>query len=438
MKLKNLAVIGCAALMTFSLASCGLGKSRSLGKPAKFTFAEYSEITDGNYVNFRGKVVGFASKFAASAYESYDGAENFAVSPVSVYMAMSLAAECAYGDTRTEILNALGVSYEQLQEHVSTLYRSLNVEYKQGNKITSTLKLGNSIWVNEGTPVNTSCIDALSNKYFAYSYSADFANDNENANLAIRHFVKEQTKGLIDRDFELSDDTLFALINTLYLKTIWNDHGDDLPFSDDEYIFKGVDGEKQTKLLQGYYKSGRVYEEESFSTFFTSAMGGYKIKFIVPKDGYGLADVFTAENISKANGITDYGGFDEGNNTQYFTRCFFPEFDAAYDGNVKSIMQDDFGVDLLFKSSEEYLEHCDFSSMTDVPSHCENIYHVTKLTVDKTGIEGAAVTVLEGAADGAPAPVEEVFADYIVDRAFGFVICDSQNVALFSGVVKNI
>lgn len=437
-KFKAIGALACVMACVISLSACSSGKSTLLGKPDKSEYPNYTEIIDADYVAFKNGVDGFASAFASAAYESYDGADNFAVSPVSVYMALSLAAECASGNTRGEILNALGTTYEDLQKHFSTLYRSLNVETMGEDKAIGTLKLGNSIWVQDGTEVNKSCIDALAKHYYGYSYSADFANDNVNANRAIRNFVKEQTNGLIDRDFELSDETLFALINTLYLKTVWNTNGKFLDFTKDDYTFKGTNGDKQTKLMQGYYRLGKVVEGESFSTFYTSTVGGYKIKFILPKDGYTVDDVFTAENLAKTNSITDYDGVDEENRIKYYTRCLFPEYKASYDEDIKSILQNKFGIDLLFKSSEHFNPSCDFSTLTERKCHCDKITHVTKLTVDKKGIEGAAVTVVDMPGDGMPMPYEEIYADFVLDRAFGFMISDSQNVALFSGVVNNV
>ena len=61
------------------------------------------------------------------------------------------------------------------------------------------------------------------------------------------------------------------------------------------------------------------------------------------------------------------------------------------------------------------------------------------LTVDGSFATGAAVTVMPMA--GAAGPLEgyeEVYHDYIVDRAFGFVITDSYGAVLFSGVVNSV
>ena len=78
--------------------------------------------------------------------------------------------------------------------------------------------------------------------------------------------------------------------------------------------------------------------------------------------------------------------------------------------------------------------------MTDTPACCTKVQHVTDLTVDKTGIEGAAVTVIENDASALP-PLpqrKKVYADCVLDRAFGFVITDRNNVQLFTGAVNKI
>lgn len=421
-RIKVVLALLCAVICGLPLIACNVGKSTALGKPQPVMDISYNERTDSDFVAFKRTVEKFAADFAASAYEAYQSDKNFSVSPISVYMALSLAAECASDDTRAELL--------------STLYRSLAIECKQGGTVTSVLNLTNSIWVNKGTSVNQPCIDTLSNNYYAYSYSADFAKDNANANKAVRKFVKDQTKGLIDKDFKLDKDTLFTLINTLYLKTIWNTNGKDLPFAQNEYTFTAKDGTKtQSKLLQGYYNGGRVFETDTYSTFYTSTHNRYKIKFILPKDGYTVDDIFTADNISAVNAISDYNSYDKENNVYYETRCIFPEYKCSYDGDIMSILKNKFGINKLFLNPEYTSDGCNLSTLTDEPCYCSKIQHVTDLTVNKTGIEGAAVTVMIGPTSACPA---EIKLDFVIDKAFGFIITDSDNITLFSGVVNKI
>ncbi|MDE6201502.1 MAG: hypothetical protein K2M47_06480 [Clostridiales bacterium] len=445
-KLKSIVSAICAATCALSFTACdggttdgekSDGNSELLGAPKAVEKVDYSALYTDDYKAFKNKVENFAADFAGYSYAAYTEQDNFTVSPISVYMALSLASECAAGDTRNEILSALGVTREQLTTHFSTLYRSLEVEHKMDGKTTGLLDLSNSIWVNEGTEVKQPCIDSLSNDYYAYSYSADFAHNNVEANKAVRGFVKKQTKGLIDKDFALSEETLFALINTVYLKTVWNTNGNDLSLTNDCYGFTTKDGSvKNTKLLQGYYNAGRAAEFDTFSTFYTRTNDGYKIKFILPKDGYAVDQVFTAENISTVNSITDYGEYDDTAGVRYKTRVLFPEYKCKYDSDIREILQGNFGIDLLFKNHIDYSQACDFSTLSDRSCYCANVQHVTDLTVDRKGIEGAAVTVM--GIDGDAAPLETVEEDFIVDKAFGFIITDWQNITLFSGVVNNI
>ena len=255
-KFKTVTAIACSALCALTLTACSNGKSTNLGKPSKAEYPDYRELRDESFVTFRDIAERFSSEFAEYVCSSAGESANCAVSPFSVFSALSLAAECAGGNTRQEILSALDVTYEQLSEQSSLFYRSVVQDGK-----TCTVAPTNSVWVNGGTRVNTSCIDALARNYFCHSYSTDFVNDNVQANKAVRYFVKKQTKGLIDRDFNLDTQTLFALVNTLYLKALWNSYGDEIPFAREKYKFASSDGtENPVRLLQGSYALGRAYD----------------------------------------------------------------------------------------------------------------------------------------------------------------------------------
>lgn len=429
-KFAAVAIVGICA---FNFASCSAGNSTLLGEPNAANPLSYQERKEAELDGIEQGAAEFAAKFTSAVYKNYDGGENFAVSPVSVYMALSLAAECAAGETREEIMSALGVSYDTLQSKFSDYYRSLIAEYEHDKKVTARVSLGNSIWIDERATAKEDCVRSLAEKYFCYSYAADFGGDNQGANRAVRSFVKDQTYGLIDQDFALSSKTMFALINTLYLKDIWNGEGDDLLLTDKTYDFTQKNGEvKQTKLLQGYYVSGRVYETETFKHFYTTTNHGYRIKFLLPKQGYTVDDIFTQENLALVNSMTDYHAYDEENEIYYSTRCLFPEFEAEYNKDIKEILRSAFGIEALFGGA------CDFSTLTDEGVYCEQVQHVTKLSVEKKGIEGAAVTVIIMSETSMPIDYAEVYEDFILDGAFGFILTDPYGNTLFSGAVNKI
>ncbi|HIR23342.1 MAG TPA: hypothetical protein IAB32_06130 [Candidatus Scatosoma pullicola] len=415
-------------LLASAFAGCGKGNSKLLGAPADVVYGEEPEVSAA--ISQSAEV--FARRFSESAKDFAAEGKNFAVSPVSAYMALSLAAECAAGETREEILSALGVSYETLLADFGDFYRSLNVEYRQGK-----LLLSNSVWINEREQVFDECVNSLAEKYFCYSYMADFTGDNEGANRAVREFVKERTKGLIDKDFNLKKETAFALINTLYLKDVWGE--EPLPETAETYEFTAADGSvREEKFLRGEYRVGRAYEGEGFTSFYMRTQNGYRLQFMLPADGYTAEDIFTAENLA-ALSEADYGGVDEENKILYHTRCIFPGFSASFDEDIKNLLREEFGTELLF---DEW--NCDFTSfvpkLPDSNVYCSEVRHVTQLKVDDKGLEGAAVTVV--AADRVTsAPMndyEDVYIDFVADRSFGFVISDPNDVTLFSGIVRNI
>ncbi len=440
-----------AAFFIFSASSCQkiaetigdwTDTSKELCAPTTVTPLSYKERQTDNYLFIKEKANTFGARFAAEAYLDHNATqkrnENFVVSPVSVFLALGMAAECANNNTRAQILDALGVSLQELQTCYPLLYRSLNVEHKDdgyvGEVTTGRLDVSNSIWLDDALTTHQNTLGTLGNSYYCYARSVDFDGENKKANQSISHFIKKQTNWLINKDYELSTETLFALINTLYLKDLWNDEGNPLQKTDDPLPFSNTDGTGAgVKLLMGYYKNGRAYETESFSGFYTSTYNGYKLKFLVPNEGYTVDDVFTEENIQLFNAVKDFNAVDDEQKIRYHTRCLFPEYTASFDKNVQEVLQENFGINDLFSR-----DHCDFSNLTDSPAYCESVTHSVSLTVDERGIEGAAVTLMDMAGAAGPDEYTDVYLDFTVNKAFGFILSDSTDTVIFSGVVKKI
>ena len=423
----------CAVACASAFAGCAAGRSTQLGKPQEAARLDYSAREGEDFIAVSQSAERFAAKFASAALQGADAGTNYAVSPVSAYMALAMAGACANGQTREEIITALGVSYQTLESGFSDFYRSVVSEHKSDlGKVTGVVAPANSVWLNEGTAFKQDCLQTLADKYYSYSYSADFAHGNQSANLAVRNFVKKQTKGSVDVDFNLPTDTLFTILNTLYLKDVWNAKGDKLPFTQADYGFANSDGTtSDTRLWQGYYRAGRAYETDTYSAFYTTTNMSLKFKFILPRSGYTVNDVFTAETLAEVNAIEEYDAYDHENRLHYNTRCLFPEYAASYDGEINAILKESFGITSLFS------QNADFSSLSDDALSCGRVRHVAKLEVNRRGIEGAAVTVPSAGAPG-PGEYEEVYRDFVVNRAFGFIVTDWYGTTLFSGIVNKV
>ena len=425
--------------MCLAFSSCAVNPEKySLALAAKAMEVKHSDAQQEGYEAFIDKLDAFAAKLTYEVYADSNKQSNICISPVSVYMALALATECANGETRDEILNAVGVTYDEVKNFTKVLYGFSNREYYYTNmmnnkKILAFEELANSIWVDKNTTLKEDGINNLANNFNCDLFSVNFKTSE--GEKAINAYIKEKTHGIIDSDLDLSPETLITLINTFYLKEVWNEDGDELKFTDKAYDFKNADGSvTNTKLLQGYYFNGNIYEGDGYTSFYTTTEHGFDIKFIVPTDGHTLDEVFTSENIYNINNLGDYGYIDEENKLLHHTRVFFPEYKASFDGDLAEILKNDFGINKLFD-----FEQCDFSNVTDEQLACDGVIHKCSIDVNDKGIEGAAVTVMPMA--GAAGPLdgyEEVYHDYIVDRAFGFVITDSYGAVLFSGVVNSV
>ena len=432
------------AAICLSLSSCNLdfafGKydytDHTVATAAPKATVSLLESRQEGYLEFLDKIDRFAAKLTYEVYLDKNGSDNLAISPISIYMALALATECADGETRQQILDAVGVSYDEISKYTKYLYSLSNQRFyagRKGSEVSSLALLSNSIWADDGVKLKDAGVNNLANNYNCDLYTVDFGRGE--ANKAINSFVKDKTYGVIDGGIDLSPETLITLINTFYLKEIWNVDGDELSFTNESYAFVNIDGTtKDTKLLKGYYNNGRVYEGEGYTSFYTTTEHNYNIKFIVPKDGYTLNDVFTAQNIYDINNVENYGYVDDENMLLHHTRVFFPEYEASFDNDISNILREGFGIENLFDSFG-----CDFSNITDEPVCCDGVIHKCKLEVNKKGIEGAAVTYIpmNGASAG-PGEYKNAYHDYIVDRAFGYVITDNSGAVLFSGVVNGI
>lgn len=396
---------------------------------------KYSDTKEEGYLKFLDKLDTFSSKISTEIYNEYQGVEeNYVISPISLYMGLAMLVESTDGLAREEILNALGMTYEEVSKYTSILYSKMNDINTEENrygieKTTYQEILTNSIWVDDNIVLKEEGLSSLANNYNCSSFSAPFKNQNKRANIAIKDYVSKQTKGLIDQNFNLDKETLFALINTYYLKDLWNYDGDELPFTKSNYSFNDL---IKKQFLEGYYKTGKTYETINSKHFYTSTEGGVKIKFIVPKDGYNISDIYNQDLIKEVNNISDYLAVDYDKKERNYTRCIFPEFEASFDEHIESVYIEKLNI------IEAFINGSSFSTLTDDYAILGSVKHVTKLRVDKTGIEGAAVTIEPMSGAAGPDEFIDVYYDFIVDRNFIVIVTDSYDVTLFSGVIYNI
>ena len=439
--MKKILILLVAAIVIVGLVKCYNREDDFIDSSGEYLLKPAVEEVKEDYVlknskeykSFMEKLELFSAKLTVEIYKDTDKTSNLAISPISIYMALAMAISGSNGTTKREMLDAVGVTETEVLEFTKHLYAYTNSVYYDGaEKVAAISELSNSIWIDNNIRLKEKGINVLAESFNADSYYVPFYNDNTAANQAFVDYVKSKSRGLIVPASKLEKETLFVLVNTYYMKEVWNEYGDDLKSTEESYDFKNSDGYVIKKaLLQSPYTIGKMYEAESYSHYYTQTEHGYKIKFIVPKDGYTLEDVFTVDNLVNINSMNSYAlNWEEG--YRYNTRVLFPSFEAEYAKDIKPILEDKFNIRVLFANG------CDMSNLSDVDMLCSAVIHQAKLKVDESGIEGAALTYI--AMDNATAcpPEVDVYLDYIVDRAFGYVLTDYSGTILFSGVVNTI
>ena len=397
----------------------------------------YDQTRQTSYLSFKDKMRSFSSKVSVSFAKAHsERGDNVTMSPLSLELCLGMAVPSSDGVTREELLNAFDIDYTSFDNYYKLFFDDLSFEIENSPKeVASQLLLTNSVWVDNEVPLLDKGLDKLVNNYYAYVYECDFNGANRRTNRAMNRFVREKTNDLLSPQFDLPTTTMFVFLNTVYLKDIWNDAGDDLAYAKEEYKFVDYEGNiSEKRLLEGKYNKGKIINGDDYSSFFTRTEHGLNLYFIKPNDDSGKSalDVFTEENINYVLNSDNYVYQDDEKHERYFTNCVFPEYEASSHFDVKDLLINDFGVESIFNTT------CDFSNLSNNQVWCDEMQQFAKLRVDKKGIEGAAVTYIAYAGAAGPDGYEEIYETFVVDKEFGFVLTNSSNDIIFSGVVTTI
>ena len=430
----------------FTLTSCGststgaLKGATLLRTPEKLNHSYSYDITNSeSYLSFKDKMRQFSSSLSESVIKrEFKDNQNITLSPLSIELCLGLAIRGASSTTRDEILDAFGMDYQTFNQYYKTYFNQMSLERidYESKKIISQVLLTNSIWIDNDITLLDSGLDALRDDYYCYSYHVDFDQDNKTANKAMQEFINDKTKGLINPQLNFDTNTLFVLMNTLYLKDIWNDLGNDLPYADKDIKFTNLNGQVSKKqLLNGYYFRGKALTTSDYSCFYTETENGFRLYFIKPNEGKDLKTIFNKDNLNYVLDKDHYTYQDDIKLERYHTQCIFPEYKADCSVDLQNVLKEDFNIKTIFDRSR-----CTFNNLTDRDVYCSDIKHIAKLEVNKKGIEGAAVTMMAMAGNAAPEidPYEDIFETFLVDKEFGFVLTYQDNDVLFSGTVTNI
>ena len=357
----------------------------------------------------------FAARSAPLAAAGLEG-KNAVYSPASLWLALGMLARCTEGESRRQILDALGESgWDQFSRDTGLLWKNLYTD--DGRSI---LRLANSVWLNS-TPDGAYHEDALKDlaeSCFAGTYAAPMGEAETDRLLS--GWVEEQTGGLIVPEFRTSPDTLAILMSALYYKAGWVDEFD--PERTSEDTFTGPGGaeiradfmhrtEEGTFLMNDRYRAARKRNHLGTMTF------------ILPENGLAPEELLRDPGFLKS---LDFGGEEAAFGE---VRWSMPKFDAECSLDLRGALRQMGVTDVLDP------DRADLSALTDLDAFVNGVSQLTRVKAEEKGVEAAAVTIIDACESCAPA--EEVrVCEMDLDRPFLFLL-EVSGAPLFVGIINS-
>ncbi len=351
----------------------------------------------------------FADKVAANMPED----KNYMFSPLSIKMALMMAANGASGETREEILRAVAV--EDVESYNEKTRLMLD-KYSESDILR--LNVSNSIWINSDKTSQRFSENYKNSLAKFFDATADIVTD-KNAAKRINGWVSGKTEGKIPEIISENNKDFWAmLVNAVYFKGRWEDEFHKAATEKD--IFTSRDGsETETDFMRKrdwlsyaecdgvsivslpYLTRQDVFSEDG-EYIDTEILDGVKVRmYLMMSD-----EKFSPESVLAS---AELGSL--------YIDLSVPKFNIEYSADICGILKE-IGINKAFEKDAEFDEMFDSGNMW-----IDSAIHKTYIKVDEEGTEAAAVTAI-GMAGSAlpPEPIEVKF-----NKPFAFVIRDDAN-----------
>ena len=383
------------------------------------TVTYYSEPTAVAPAAELPDVAGYDDFMSVLSAAVLDGTGNKNLSPVSVYIALSMAAEGARGETQGELLALLGAQdATDMRRTAQELLSSLEVRGETGE-----IALADSLWLgeqDERVRFYEAYLDVLRDSYGAEARSVRFGDPA--AGAAIAGWIREKTREKVqvsEDAMQFDGDTLAVLINTVFLKDGWRE-----PFNEErteQGTFHRSNGKpKKVDYMRRTDRNGTIVRGDGFLRYALPLNEVGRMVFVLPDEGVSLESLLgSPESMEKL--------LHSGENKKADVDLMVPKFGFQDRTNLEEILQS-LGVQTCFTGM------ADFSGMTDTPVYISRVLQESRIDVDENGVAAAAYTLV-AMAKGAAIPVEREKIDFHLTRPFLYAIESRDGTVLFLGTV---
>lgn len=424
-----------ALIMCASFAGCEAANTddiQTVTCPASLAETEEAEATRQNYAAEAEPAVTEAVQpyYTAEEISGYfdhallkeiaDREKNTAASPLSVKLALNMAALGAENDTEKELLTLFGYENpEQMREKSRYLVSELD---RDDGSIT----VNNSVWIDRGFDhISESYTEKLAEVFDAVMFREKLTD--KKIVKKLNGWIDEKTNGLIPNMISepFKGDTVMLLVNALYFKNEWV-HEFEPFYGDFPLIFHGINGDCETKGMFLEYDGISYAKNEFFRSVSLEYKDGSYMNIYLPEmTDENVLDILEKLSPAELSAAMDMEYSDKKVSIQ------MPRFECEYSGSIREILQR-LGVHYAFEGGL-----ADFDGMLTENSgkniNISDVIHAAKLECNEKGTEAAAATIVvttEGAAIEDTLPI-----NFIVDRPFIYEIKAPDGETLFMGTI---
>ena len=345
-------------------------------------------------------------------------AGDVAFSPLSLSLALAMAAEGAEGQTWQQFADVIGWD-AATKEEVGAYYQKMVeglVMADESVQFTS----ANSFWVRKNLQLRSAYSSLLKDYFQAESYEVDFSLPSTLEQ--INKWCSDKTDGKIPQMLsELDSDTALMLINALLFKAPWALTWD----IEKDRNFTAASG---TKVKKDYlYVKDQQLTYGDFGDFelvrAPYGNGAYQMDIILPKEGKTLTEILPQVE----SGAVNYSL------KPTEVTLHLPKWSTDYstgDALIPALKAQ--GLTLPFDRQK-----ADFSGISEQPLYINLIQQKVKIDVTEKGTEFAAVTVV-GFVYNAVGPVTYPKVTVDVNRPFAYTIRETTSgTILLLGTLSN-
>lgn len=396
--------------------SCGTtNKSTSTEEASKpQTNKEYDNM-DAEYLTLsdaQDRIIAQNNAFAIKLFEKTAKMQSTVISPVSVSYLMAMLANGANGQTKTDIMKALQLTDNDLDE-MNALYRMMIQRCGSLDKET-TLRIANYFAMNKDVELKNAYANNMKAIYNAGIESLDFTSPKTTAH--INNWCKKNTNGMIPSIINNVDANASAYImNAIFFNGTWADKFNKSNTKNEN--FKGYTRDilmvpmmhKSDKLL---YWANNMYA----AVRIPYGNGSYTMTVMLPNEGKSIDEML------KSMENADFTAWRQ-DAEQCIVDLKLPRFTTEADVTLNNIISE-LGAANIFSSK------ADFTNIANTNMFVSQMFQKAKIEVSEEGTKAAAVTAAIMTMSALPTE-EPKHVTFHANRPFVYMITEANTNAIF-------